>query len=99
MGPPKAEIALREAIAMGADKAILLSGREFAGSDTWVTAYSLAALIEKIKPYDLIITGERATEGWNNQRRAWDWSKKKRLSENVLQRDRNTVDEKNKGSH
>lgn len=90
MGPPKAEIALREAIAMGADKAILLSGREFAGSDTWVTAYSLAALIEKIKPYDLIITGERATE---------EWSKKKRLSENVLQRDRNTVDEKNKGSH
>lgn len=67
MGPPKAEIALREAIAMGADEAILLSGREFAGSDTWVTACSLAALIEKIKPYDLIITGERATDGDTGQ--------------------------------
>lgn len=67
MGPLKAETALREAIAMGADQAMLLSGREFAGSDTWVTAYSLAALIRKIQPYDLIITGERATDGDTGQ--------------------------------
>jgi len=67
MGPPKAETALREAIAMGADQAMLISGREFAGSDTWVTAYSLAALIRKIQPYDLIITGERATDGDTGQ--------------------------------
>jgi len=67
MGPVKAETALREAIAMGADEALLLSGREFAGSDTWVTAYALAALIRKIQPYDLIITGERATDGDTGQ--------------------------------
>jgi len=67
MGPPKAEEALREAIAMGANEAILLSGKEFAGSDTWATAYSLAATIKKIKAYDLIITGERATDGDTGQ--------------------------------
>lgn len=67
MGPPKAETALREAIAMGADEAILISGKEFAGSDTWATAYVLSALIEKIKPYDLVITGERATDGDTGQ--------------------------------
>ena len=67
MGPPKAETALREAIAMGADEAILLSGKEFAGSDTRVTAYTLAALIRKMEPYDLIITGERATDGDTGQ--------------------------------
>ena len=67
MGPPKAEKALREAIAMGIDEAILISGREFAGSDTWVTSYSLAALIRKIEPFDLVITGERATDGDTGQ--------------------------------
>lgn len=67
MGPPKAESALRETIAMGADEAILLSGREFAGSDTWATAYSLAALIKRLQPYDLVITGERATDGDTGQ--------------------------------
>jgi electron transfer flavoprotein beta subunit len=67
MGPPKAEIALREAIAMGADEAILLSGKEFAGSDTWTTAYALATLIKKIQPFDLIISGERATDGDTGQ--------------------------------
>jgi len=54
MGPPKAETALREAIAMGADEAILISGREFAGSDSWATAYVLSSLIDKLKPYDLV---------------------------------------------
>jgi len=67
MGPAKAETALREAIAMGADEAILISGREFAGSDTWATAYSLASLIKQLRPYDLIITGERATDGDTGQ--------------------------------
>jgi len=67
IGPPKAETALREAIAMGADQAILITGREFAGSDTWGTAYALSALIETIKPFDLIITGERATDGDTGQ--------------------------------
>jgi electron transfer flavoprotein beta subunit len=67
MGPPKTETALREAIAMGVDEAILISGREFAGSDTWATAYTLATLIQKIEPYDLIIAGERATDGDTGQ--------------------------------
>lgn len=67
MGPPKTEISLREAIAMGADDAIMITGREFAGSDTWATAYTLATLIQKIKPYDLVITGERATDGDTGQ--------------------------------
>jgi electron transfer flavoprotein beta subunit len=67
MGPPKAETALREAIAMGADEAILVSGKEFAGSDTWATAYVLSSLINKLKPYDLVITGERATDGDTGQ--------------------------------
>ncbi len=38
MGPPQAEAALREAISMGADEAVLLTDRAFAGSDTWATA-------------------------------------------------------------
>ena len=67
MGPAKAEIALREAIAMGADEAILISDREFAGSDTWATACSLSALIRQLEPYDLVLTGERATDGDTGQ--------------------------------
>lgn len=67
MGPPAAEKALREALAMGCDEAILLSGREFSGSDTWATSYTLAQAIRKIGDYDLIIAGERATDGDTSQ--------------------------------
>lgn len=67
MGPKKAEEALREAIAMGADEGILISGKEFAGSDTYATAYALAATIKNLQPYDLIIAGERATDGDTGQ--------------------------------
>jgi len=63
MGPPQAEIALREALAMGADKAILLSDRAFAGSDTLATSYMLSRAIKKIKKYDLIICGRQAIDG------------------------------------
>ena len=63
MGPPQADVALREAIAMGADDAILLSDRAFAGSDTWATATILAAAIEKIGNYDIIICGRQAIDG------------------------------------
>lgn len=62
MGPPQAEDALREALAMGADEAILLCDRKFAGSDTWATANALAAAIKKID-YDLIICGRQAIDG------------------------------------
>ncbi len=63
MGPPQAETALRECIARGADEAILLSDRSFAGADTWATAYTLASAIKKISTYDLIICGKQAIDG------------------------------------
>ncbi|KGG80470.1 electron transfer flavoprotein subunit beta [Caloranaerobacter azorensis H53214] len=62
MGPPQAEKVLREALAMGADKAILLSDRAFAGADTWATSSTLAAAIRKLD-YDLIIAGRQAIDG------------------------------------
>jgi len=67
MGPPKAVGALREAIAMGCDTAVLVSDKAFAGSDTWATSYVLAAAIRTMGPYDLIICGERATDGDTGQ--------------------------------
>ncbi|MEK6568505.1 MAG: electron transfer flavoprotein subunit beta/FixA family protein [Candidatus Omnitrophota bacterium] len=63
MGPPQAESALKEAISLGADEAVLLSDRAFAGSDTWATSYTLAAGIRKLKEYDLIICGKQASDG------------------------------------
>lgn len=67
MGPPKAEEALKEAIAMGCDGGILLSDRKFAGSDTWATSYALAMAVKKIGDFDLILCGERATDGDTGQ--------------------------------
>jgi len=63
MGPPQAEAALREAVAMGNDEAILICDRAFAGSDTWATSRTLAAAIQKIGGYDLIICGKQAADG------------------------------------
>ncbi|OGX25127.1 MAG: electron transfer flavoprotein subunit beta [Omnitrophica WOR_2 bacterium RIFCSPHIGHO2_02_FULL_45_21] len=63
MGPPQAESALREAISLGADDAILLSDRAFAGSDTLATSYTLAGAIRKIRDYDLLICGKQASDG------------------------------------
>lgn len=62
MGPPQADIALREALAMGADDAYLLSAREFGGSDTYATAAIIAAALKKIG-FDLVITGRQAIDG------------------------------------
>lgn len=67
MGPPKAETALREAIAMGCDRGVLLSDKAFAGADTWATSYTLATAIGKLGEFDLIICGERATDGDTGQ--------------------------------
>ena len=101
MGPPKAASALREAVAMGIDAAVLISDKAFAGSDTWATSYVLAAAIRKLEadgfpagpagaeaaeaqsrrvrvaagagdpvgqgPADLIVCGERATDGDTGQ--------------------------------
>ncbi len=63
MGPEKATLCLREAISVGADKAILLSDRAFGGSDTWATSYALAKAIEKIGNVDLVICGKQAIDG------------------------------------
>ena len=67
MGPQKARLALKEAISMGVDSGILLSDRAFGGSDTWATGYVLAEAIKKIGAYDLVICGERATDGDTGQ--------------------------------
>ena len=62
MGPPQADVIMREAFAMGADRAILLSDRKFAGSDTLATSYAIAGLCRSLD-YDLIIAGRQAIDG------------------------------------
>ncbi|MCI6019897.1 MAG: electron transfer flavoprotein subunit beta/FixA family protein [Clostridiales bacterium] len=62
MGLPKAEDVLREALAMGADKAILVTDRCLGGADTWATSSTVAAAIKNLE-YDLIITGRQAIDG------------------------------------
>lgn len=62
MGLPKAEEALREAVAMGADKGILVTDRVLGGSDTWATSTTVAGAIRNLE-YDLIITGRQAIDG------------------------------------
>lgn len=63
MGPPQAEVALREAISLGVDEGILLSDRAFAGSDTWATSYALSCAIKKIGAFNLILCGKQASDG------------------------------------
>lgn len=67
MGPPRAAVALREALAMGCDQAVLLSDPAFAGSDTWATSYVLCAAVRKLAPVGLVLCGERATDGDTGQ--------------------------------
>ena len=67
MGPPQAEKALREAIAMGSDAGVLITDQAFSGSDTWATSYTLSRAVQKIGAFDLILTGERATDGDTGQ--------------------------------
>ncbi len=62
MGLPKAEDVLREAMAMGADKGILVTDRVLGGADTWATSTTLAGAIRNLD-YDLIITGRQAIDG------------------------------------
>ncbi len=67
MGPPQAEAALRECLAVGGDKAYLVSGREFGGSDTLATSYILSCAVNKIRElegdFDLIFCGKQAIDG------------------------------------
>lgn len=67
MGPPQALGALREAVAMGADDAVLLTDRAFAGSDSWATAYTLSLAIKVIGEFDIIICGKQAIDGDTGQ--------------------------------
>jgi electron transfer flavoprotein beta subunit len=67
MGPPQAEEALKETISLGADEAVLLSDRAFAGSDTWATSYVLSKAIAKIANYDIIICGRQTLDGDTGQ--------------------------------
>ena len=62
MGPPSAITALKEAIAMGCDEGVLITDKAFAGSDTWATSYIISRAIKKIGHFDIILTGERATD-------------------------------------
>jgi len=63
MGPPQAENALKEAISLGCDEAVLVSDRKFAGSDTWATSYTLSCTIRRIGSFDVILCGKQASDG------------------------------------
>lgn len=63
MGPPQADVMLRECLAMGADEAVLVSDRAFGGSDTWATSNAIASAIRKIGEYDIIFAGRQAIDG------------------------------------
>ncbi len=63
MGPPQAENALRDSVAVGVDHIILLSDRKFAGADTWATSLTLAGAIKKLDKFDLVLFGQQAIDG------------------------------------
>ena len=65
MGPPPAEGMLREILARGADRAVLVSGREFGGSDTYATSQIIAAAINRIgvEADDIVMCGRQAIDG------------------------------------
>lgn len=63
MGPEKAKASLREALSMGADRAVLLSDKAFGGSDTWATSYALAKAVAHLGGADLVICGKQAVDG------------------------------------
>lgn len=70
MGPPQAEETLRKVLSFGADRAILLTDKAFAGADTLATTYALAAAIRKIaeqRPVNLIICGKQSIDGDTGQ--------------------------------
>ncbi len=71
MGPLQAENALRDLLAMGADRAILLTDRAMAGADTYATSYTIATAIRKVEkeegPIDLLLFGKQALDGETGQ--------------------------------
>ena len=67
MGPPTSEHSLRYSMALGADEAVLLSDRAFAGADTLATSYSISRAIKKLGEYSVIFTGTKTTDGDTGQ--------------------------------
>lgn len=67
MGPPQAEDVLREALSLGADEAVLVSDRAFAGADTLATSYTLSMAIKKIGDVSLVLCGKQAIDGDTGQ--------------------------------
>ena len=67
MGPAQAKAVLREALAMGADEAYLVTDRAFGGSDTYATSYILSQVIRKLGPFDVILGGKQAIDGDTGQ--------------------------------
>jgi len=63
MGPPQAKEALKDALARGADNAVLLTDVKFAGADTLATSYTLSCAVRKLEPFDLILCGEKTIDG------------------------------------
>ncbi len=63
MGPPQAKSALQKCLALGADEAILLSDRTFAGADTLATSYPLSLAVKKVGDYDMVFCGQQAIDG------------------------------------
>jgi len=67
MGPPQAEAALRQALAMGADEGVLLTDPASRGSDTLATSYTLAQMVRKLGEFDLVLCGKQAIDGDTGQ--------------------------------
>jgi electron transfer flavoprotein beta subunit len=67
MGPRRAESSLRDALARGADEAVLLEDRKFAGADTLATSYTIASAIKKLGVFDLVLCGEKTVDGDTGQ--------------------------------
>jgi electron transfer flavoprotein beta subunit len=63
MGPPQAELVIKEAYMMGADEGVLLSDRRFAGADVLATSYTISQGIKKAGNFDLILCGKQTTDG------------------------------------
>jgi electron transfer flavoprotein beta subunit len=63
MGPPQAEAAVREAVARGCDRGVLLTDRAFAGADTWATSYTLSCVVKRLGDVRLVVCGKQAIDG------------------------------------
>lgn len=67
MGPPNAEAALRECLAVGADKAVLVTDRAFGNADTLATSYSILSAASTQDKYDMIFCGKESLDGATGQ--------------------------------